>query len=539
MEKHNFQWKSIGHLFEDAAKKSGDKPFLIFENDTLSYTEVKDTVNRFCNSLEQLGVKKGDRISVMLGNGFEFPITWLAIAKLGAIIVPTNPNYQSHDLDYILEDSGATFMVIYEDFLPKMELIKGKSCLLKEIVVVGKTPPGYHSYREMILSGASQMVEKDIRDADLMNIQYTSGTTGFPKGCMLTHRFWLLTGNTVRNYVKMRSDDINFTAQPFYYADPQWNVVLCMMGGIPLVIMPKFSVSNFWPTVAKNKVTMFYVVGVMPNFLLSRKPDDIERNHCVRIVICSGIVPQLHETIEKRFKCPWREAYGLTEAGMDFYVPIDDIESVGSGAVGVSHTPSKEAMIVDAEGIEVPDGRTGELILRGEPMMVGYWRKPEATKEIFRGGWCHTGDLAYRDQKGYLHLVGRIKDMVRRGGENISSVEVETVLAQHEKIRMSAVISVPDISRGEEVKAYIVLIEGETSDSVPPEDIIGFARTKMASFKVPRYIEYVDDLPRTPSERVEKHKLIQAKNDLRLNSYDAETKIWITGKVLEKLKSKA
>jgi crotonobetaine/carnitine-CoA ligase len=310
-----------------------------------------------------------------------------------------------------------------------------------------------------------------------------------------------------------------------------------MMGGIPLVIMPKFSVSEFWPTVIEHKVTFFYMLGVMPNLLLKREPDELEKNHHVRIVICSGIVPQLHKTIENRFNCPWREAYGLTEAGMDFLVPIEDTQRVGSGAVGKSINPNKQARIVDRKGNEVPDGESGELILRGAPMMLGYWKKPDATAEMFRNGWCHTGDLAYKDEKGYLHLVGRIKEMVRRGAENISTSEVEGVLAEHDKIVLSAIVPVPDSIRGEEVKAYLVLKKGETRETVPPQEIIEFAKSKLARFKVPRYIEYVDDLPRTPSERVEKHKLIKAKEDLRLDSYDAEKDIWITKSILEKLEN--
>jgi crotonobetaine/carnitine-CoA ligase len=175
-----------------------------------------------------------------------------------------------------------------------------------------------------------------------------------------------------------------------YYADLPWNVVLCMIGGIPLVIMPKFSVSNFWPEIIKNKVTFCYMLGVMPNLLLKRPPDELERTHRLRIVICSGIVPQLHAAIEKRFNCAWREAYGLTEAGMDFFVPIEDSASVGSGAVGRSINPAKVARIVDPKGNPVPDGKNGELILKGEPMMMGYWKKPDATAGILRDGWCHT-----------------------------------------------------------------------------------------------------------------------------------------------------
>ena len=232
-----------------------------------------------------------------------------------------------------------------------------------------------------------------------------------------------------------------------------------------------------------------------------------------------------HETFEKRWNVPWREGFGMTETGADLMVPLEDTECVGTGAMG-KPVSTKEAKVIDEDGKEVPDGAVGELVMRGEPMMLGYWNKPEATEAFFKDGWAHTGDLVYKDEKGFYHWVGRLKDMIRRTGENISSVEVEGVLMEHEKIALAAVVPVPDKLRGEEVKAYIVLKQGETADAVPPQEIVEFAKQKLAYFKVPRYIEYAEDLPRTPSERVEKHKLIAAKNDLRVGSYDAVDKIW-------------
>ena len=187
---------------------------------------------------------------------------------------------------------------------------------------------------------------------------------------------------------------------------------------------------------------------------------------------------------------------------------------------------TKKARVVDSNGNEVPDGKTGELVIEGEPMMLGYWKDPNSTAEVLREGRFYTGDLAYKDKKGYFHWVQRIKDTVRKSGENISTTEVESVLIEHELIENACIVPVPDELKGQEVKAYIVLKEGVTKEAVPPEEIINFAKTKLASFKVPRYIEYVKDLPMTPSERIAKHKLIAAKKDLREGSYDAVDKIW-------------
>jgi len=526
MQKLELKWPSVGHLLETAADQYQNKPLFIYEGKKLSFAAVNRRVNQAANALGSLGVIQGEKVSIMLPNGFDFPITWLAIAKLGAVMVPTNINYKEHDLEYILNDSEASAIVIHADYLPLLEKVKPKTPLLKHIVVLGETPATYHSYQEILSNAPETFSIQNARADILMNIQYTSGTTGFPKGCMLTHKYWLQLGQLISDYFQSDPDDVDLTAQPFYYMDPQWNTIVCLMTGMTLVIMHRFSPSQFWQTVKENSVTWFYVLGTMPFYLLNLEENqDLEQNHKLKFVVCSGIMPQHHATFEKRWNVPWREAFGMTETGVDLVVPFEDTECVGSGAMGIP-VPTKEAKVVDQDGNELPDGEAGELIMRGEPMMLGYWKKPEATEAFFKDGWAHTGDLAYKDEKGYFHWTGRLKDMIRRTGENISSVEVEGVLIEHEISKLAAVLPVPDELRGEEVKAYIVLKEGQSRETVPPQEIVEFAKQKLAYFKVPRYIQYADDLPRTPSERVEKHKLIAAKKDLRIDSYDAVDQKW-------------
>jgi crotonobetaine/carnitine-CoA ligase len=362
-----------------------------------------------------------------------------------------------------------------------------------------------------------------IRQDDLLNLQYTSGTTGFPKACMLTHKYWLQLGQDALAYGKIRSDDVNMTAQPFYYMDPQWNLALCMMAGIPLVILPRFSASTFWQSVQENAVSFFYLIGTMPIYLL-KQPENptFEKNHRVRFVICSGIVPQLHATFESRWGMPWREFYGSTESGGDLQVPLENTDCVGTGTVGIPF-PGKEAKVVDGNDHELPDGEVGELVVRGEPMMSGYYKNSASSKEKIRDGWLHTGDLFRKDKQGYFFLVGRLKDMMRRGGENISAAEVEGVLCEHPAVRAAAVVPVPDDLRGEEVKAFIQLQNGATLD---PEELLAFAQKNLAPFKLPRFIEFVEKFALTPSERIAKHQLLTSKPDQRKGAYDAIIKQW-------------
>ena len=523
MNKIPLKWSNLGHLLEESAERYKDKPLFIFEDKSISFIETNERVNRLANALKALGVRKGNKISVMLPNGFEFPISWLAIAKLGAVMVPSNVFYKEKDLQYLLGNSEASFIIIQQDYLSTLESIRHQLPHLNEVIVLGSERSGYHNFETLLKKSSSEFNMESIHEEDLLNLQYTSGTTGFPKGCMLTHRYWLLFGEIANQYIQVKSNDINLTSQPFYYMDPQWNTVLCLAMGIPLVIMKRFSPSNFWSTVHKHRVTFLYMLGTMPFYLLKQDENpDLEKNHHLRFIMCSGILPEFHQVFEERWNVPWREVFGMTETGFDLIVELDDKESIGTGAMGKAIT-TKQAKVINNQNEEVPEGKVGELVVRGEPMMLGYWKNEEETKRVFRNGWFHTGDLVYKDAKDYFHIVGRIKDMVRRSGENISSMEVEGALLEMDVIQAVAVVPVPDELRGEEVKAYIVLKENQQID---PEEIISFAKSKLARFKVPRYIEFVNDLPKTPSERVEKHKLMKEKKDLCIGSYDAQDKIW-------------
>jgi len=462
----------------------------------------------------------------MLPNGFEFPLAWQALAKLGAVMVPVNVQYREKELQDVLNHSEAKLAVVGMQQVEVLQRAQPQCNFLRAMAVFANEVRSLNNVvdlRSEMEQAPTNCVLDAVDQDDLLNLQYTSGTTGFPKACMLTHKYWLQLAQDALAYGKIRSDDVNLTAQPFYYMDPQWNLVLCMLAGIPLVILRRFSASTFWQSVQENAVTFFYLIGTMPVYLL-KQPENpqFEKNHRVRFVFCSGIVPQLHATFESRWGMPWRELYGSTESGGDLQVPLENADGVGAGTVGISF-PGKEAKVIDANDHELPDGEVGELVVRGEPMMLGYYKNSAATKEKIRHGWLHTGDLFRKDKHGYFYLVGRLKDMVRRSGENISAAEVEGVLCEHPAVRAAAVVPVPDDLRGEEVKAFIQLQNGETLD---PEELLAFAQKKLAAFKMPRFIEVVERFPMTPSERIAKHELLKSKPDQRKGAYDAVIKQW-------------
>lgn len=523
------RWQSVGHLVRQQAAHFGDRTLLRFESSECSFAQFEELTNRLGNVLKSHGVGKDDRVAVIMPNCIEFPVSWVAIAKIGAVMVPVNIQYRESDMEYTLNDSGAIFAIAGPDQLELLQQVRSRTPALREIGVLGPedaAPGNVVNLRAEMASASAELDIDEINYDALLNLQYTSGTTGFPKGCMLTHEYWMLIAQEALRSIQLTDEDVVLTAQPFYYMDPQWNTILCLMAGAPLVILPRFSASTFWKSVKENGVTFFYLLGTMPVYLLKQPEDpENEKGHKVRLILCSGIVPQLHSTFESRWNVPWREAYGTTETGCDLFVPADDAESVGTGAMG-KPVPGKEAKCVDDAGNEVSIGEVGELILRGKPMMLGYWNKPEATAEKIRDGWLYTGDLVFRDSRGYYHMVGRTKEMIRRTGENIAAVEVESILAEHPAVRAAAVVPVPDELRGEEVKAFIQLQPGYRPDRVNPQDLIDFSRQRLAAFKTPRYIEFVDDFPRTPSERIAKHKLLDMKPDQRAGTYDATTGVW-------------
>ncbi|MFH2040228.1 MAG: AMP-binding protein [Chloroflexota bacterium] len=521
------QWRSLGHLVEDAADRFGDKTLFIFDNKLLSFAAVNRRANQVANALRAIGVVQGKRVAVMLPNGVDFPIIWFALAKLRAVIVPININYHDHDLTYVLSDSQAGFFVIHEKYKEQWKRVREHVLSVKEALIVTDAGSRRHTelsdWEQMVNSASDKFDSSQTESDDLVNIQYTSGTTGFPKGCMLTQDYWLRIGKIASEYFELKPGEVNLTSQPYFYMDPQWNTIACLIGGAALVILPRFSPSQFWQAVVKHNVTVLYLIGSMPLYLLKQEENQaLEKGHHLRIILCSGIHPKYHAEFEKRWGVPWREAYGMTETGVDMIVPIADRNTVGTGAMG-KPIKSKEVRVLDTEGCDVPDGEIGELCVRGKPMMLGYWNKPEATAETLRDGWLHTGDLVIRDEHGYYHWKARLNDTIRRSGENISAMEVESVLLEHPAVRDVAVVAVPDDLRGQEVKAYIVL---QPNSAYDPEPILDYARAQLAYFKVPRFIEYMDDLPRTPSQRVEKHKLVNIKPDLRVGSYDAVDKVW-------------
>jgi crotonobetaine/carnitine-CoA ligase len=527
-----FAAETLADLVRGAADRWADRPALIFDDPktTLSFADIEAGTNAIANVLADIGVAYGNRVAVMLRNRPEFPLIWLALAKLGAVMVPVNVYYQETDAAFVLSHSGATMIITEGDFVPLATKMRGKVATVQLVVSIENVEESA-TIKSLAarLPGApkSVLLQRQIYPETIANIQYTSGTTGKPKGCMLSHKYWCRLGRIVADGPPELSEtDVLLTAQPFYYMDPQWNLTGAFQVGATLVVLDRFHPSTFWSKVREYHVSFFYCLGMMPAAMYAMPPSGLDREHEVRAISCSAIPTRLHAALEQRWGVPWYEAFGMTETGGDLRIqPRDHDDTIGKACIGRPYY-DREVRVVDSDNQQVPRGTQGEMVLRGVGMMEGYFEDEEATNRAFVGGWFHTGDLVREDEQGRIFYLGRTKDTIRRSGENISAAEVEGVLIEHPDVFAAACVPVPDDLRGEEVKAYVVLREGVPEGWVPPEALSKWCSDRLAYFKVPRFWTFVGDLPRTPSERVAKSVLVEGVTDLRAGAFDSVEGTW-------------
>jgi len=501
---------NLGALLDQAATEQGDAVLWnFFETGQVhSYQRCADDSRALASSFAKLGITAGTHVAVMLPNVAAFPLTWFALARLGAVMVPVNTRYRERELQFVLGNSDAQWLVadascrdLIDASLPALE---GRLSAERVIYHGASEAPVAFDWTRLLAEGDPTFVPPQEPSADaLLNIQYTSGTTGFPKGCMLTQRYWLTSGliNAHRDGRRYRRI---LASTPFYYMDPQWLLLMTIYQRGTLYVAAKQSTSRFigWLHTYDIEFCLF------PYLLHKQPPSALDQAHKVIRGNVYGAPKQLHAAIEERFDLIAREAFGMTEIGPALFMPIEATDMVGSGSCGVP-VPFRECKIVDDSSQPVAPGETGELCVRGPGIMLGYYGNPEATKAAFHDGWFRTGDLFRQDARGYYTIVGRSKDMIRRSAENIAAREVESVLNGIECVAESAAVPEPDEVRGEEVKVFVVLNPGVERSDATLEQIIAACTAHLATFKVPRYFVFRDELPKTPSLKISKQTLRQ------------------------------
>lgn len=495
---------TLPKVLDEVVKRWGDR-LCIREIEgqgrSLTWSQFAEAVSRLRTGLEAIGVKPGDKVGVLLQNQTEFPVVWFAVAETGAAIVPLNPSYTSREINFVLNDAGANWIVGLNDLLaPVFEDGKIGPVEAERIVGLGGSP---HAGTRDYLSIASSDIRSrnyECVPLDITNIQFTSGTTGLPKGCLLTHEYWLQMG--AYGAAAWRRPQRALADHPFYYMQNQAYFVRALASGGAIYLTDGMSRRKFMGWLEDHQIDYAWIGEDMLDFPVGSSDEDITLSYAP----VSAIPPNLHRALEQRFGLKAREWYASTELGGAIGVPYDRDDLTGTGSMGFC-LPHRESKIVDAEMNEVARGEAGELCISGPGIMLGYHNRPETNAEIFLPGrWFRTGDLVVKTADGQHFYKGRLKDMVRRSGENISAAEVEQYIGTMPGIFEVGVVPVPDARRGEEVKAIVVLQPGAV---VSADDIIAWARAGLAPFKVPRYLEFRVELPHTGSGKIQKSQLRQ------------------------------
>ncbi|MEV4249976.1 AMP-binding protein [Streptosporangium canum] len=515
-------------VLTEAARRFGAKTAVLCERreQTASFAELNQLADLVAAALRAHGVGGGDRVGVMFRNDLEFPVSWLGILRAGATMVPLNVRLTAHDLTSQLRATRPALVLAADEFV---DVLRGAVDHHTQVRLFDTGSRGIEALREQLTAlaeGASPDTTGSApRPESLANIQFTSGSTGLSKGCLLSHRYWVTLGEAMRWHgPKLRHDDVLLTAQPFYYMDPQWNLVAALLTGAKLVVLERFRSSTFWSSVQRHQATFFYCLGVMPSMLLSTPPTGDENISAVRYIACSAIPEGRHAELEERFGAPWYETYGSTETGADILVEEEDHDAaLATGALG-RPLPHREIRIVGEDGSVLPRGTVGRLLVRGTGMSDGYLDERHTASSTVGNGWYVTGDLAMWAPDGMVHFAGREKDIIRRAGENVSAAQVEQAVESHPGVRLCACVPVADEIRGEEIKAYVVVAhKGELS----LDDLLRHTRERLASFKVPRYWEFRTSLPHTPSEKIAKGELRREPSHELGRCYDAVREIWL------------
>jgi len=516
---------SIGAFVAGRAATLGDAPAAIWFEDgiTLSYADLHRRSDALAAALLARGIRKGAHVALMMPNVPEFVLSWFALAKLGAVLVPTNTAYTSTELDYLLNQSDAQALITDASLLPALEGMSKRPAVLDDarVFVRGGGAP-YVSLDAMLAEDREWTAPWPVVSTDLMSLQYTSGTTGFPKGCMLTHDYWLLLALSAAAGMGADAVKRSLLWAPFFYMDPQWQLLMTMQLGGTAYVARRMSLSRFFDWARDLQINYTYFPEAA---LKTLPPSDRDKEMSLRYINAFGWSPASVREAEERFGVIARDSFGMTEIGAGMLVPVSATHKLDKRTCGVA-APFRETRVIGEDGRECAPGEAGELQIRGRSILLGYYKRPDANAESFDGDWFRTGDLFIRDEDGYLSIVGRIKDMVRRSSENISAREVEAVLEELEQVEEAAVVPVPDPLRKEEVKAYLKLKPGVAREDFSLDALFEHCRKNLAAFKVPRYVAFIDDYPRTPSHKIAKPKLIAAAGDLRADSFDRVDNIW-------------
>ena len=495
--------RSIPELLKQRVNATPDKPFLFSEADKrqFTYREFEAAVARTATLLAANGVRKGDVVSLLLPNSVEYIVAYFACWQLGALAGPINSLLKSQEIAYVISNSEAKALLINSESLPVLEAVRDQLTTLQAIIT-------YDSETEATDAQTGEPgPAPDIDRSHEAIIIYTSGTTGKPKGCLLTHGNVIANARQISSWLAFTEKDRLLTIMPLFHMNAvSVTTMSALYAGGSTVVSPKFSASRFWQIISDYEISSFGSVATMLSMLLSTYPTGVPaglKTDQLRFAMCgSAPVPaEVLRRFEETFNCLVIEGYGLSESTCrSTFNPPDQRRRPGSCGVPIGN----EMRVVDEEDRDVPDGDLGEIVLRGENILKGYYKNETANAAAFRNGWFHTGDIGYRDAEGFYYIVDRKSDMIIRGGENIYPREIDEVLYQHPDIAAAAAVGVPDDLYGEEVAAVVVLKPGGTTSE---REVIDYCKARLADYKCPKQVHFVDDIPKGPTGKLLKREL--------------------------------
>jgi len=543
---------TIGDLLDDIAEKYPDHEAVIYTDRPFrkTYSQLRDLCNEVAKGFMAMGIKKGDHVAVWTTNYPEWILAQFATTKIGAVLVTVNTNYKIFELEYLLRQSDATTLILIDGFkdsnyvniinelCPELKnsepgkLNSERFPFLKNVIYIGdKNHPGMYNWNDLYEMAKSvtdeelMNVQKSLDIHDVINMQYTSGTTGFPKGVMLTHYNIVNNGKSIGDCMKLTHEDKLCIPVPFFHCfGCVLGIMACVTHGTTIVGIDHFNPLKVMETLQNEECTAVHGVPTMFIAMLEHKDFSKFKFPKLRTGIMAGSpcpIKVMKQVVELMGAKEITIAYGQTEASpVCTQTRVDDSIELRVSTVGRA-LPFIECKVVDPEtGKDVPPGTPGEFVVRGYNVMKGYYKMPEATAQaIDKDGWLHTGDLATMDENGYFKITGRIKDMIIRGGENIYPKEIEEFLYTHEAIKDVQVIGVPSKEYGEEIMACIILKENAV---LTEDEVKEYVRTNMARHKTPKYVKFMDSFPMTASGKIQKYKLREMAIE-ELGLHDAAT----------------
>jgi fatty-acyl-CoA synthase len=498
----------VDEMLTRSARRFPNKDAIVDDEERITYRSLQNRLENLGGWFQSKGIKKGEKVALLLYNSIEYTECFFALAKIGAVAVPVNFRLQKLEFEYILGNSDAKMLIAHHDFISVIEKIRTNLPLLEDVIIVDQREEKNHSYfrYHTIFDNAYTARLEELKDDDDFIIVYTSGTTGKPKGVVLTHKNVFMNAVNMDLECGLTKDEVQIITTPLFHIGGISALTMIMLVGGTSILHKKFDPEHILQTFETEKVTYAFMVPSMWNILLE-VPNVKQFNVNSLRIICCGAASTPLELKKKLMKyfpnAGVYDTFGHTETSASTATLKASDSLYKTGSVGLPYS-NVEVRVVDENMRDCLPGEVGEIIYRGPTTMKEYYKNPEETKEALRGGWLHSGDLVKFDEDGYLTVVDRKKDMIISGGENIYPKEIEEVLYTHPDILEAAVVGVPDEKWGETVKAYVVTRNG---NSLTEKEVIDYCIEQIARYKKPHYVEFINELPKNASGKILKTRL--------------------------------